>query len=150
MIIRALALAKGSTNVASTDVIGIRVGVDYASARELVAFQVGGTNVMSGFFANVGPYLPSGDGLAYIAASSAASGGVLLFKQEVPASGERLWIRRNSAAIATGVLTMTSIDSIYSPGGKFRTGYELNQIMFQAHRAGAESAMRLGQILFED
>lgn len=142
-------LVKGTTNVANSDTVGVRWGSDYASAREFATFATGGTNVCSALVNNLSKQWLRPENMDY-ALFGLSTSTTLLFMHwlddEQPAG--QIWLRRNSAQIASSVLSVTNLGEVLNSPGRNRTKEQMMTIFTAALCEGVRAGVKASDMTF--
>ena len=142
-------LVKGASNVANTDTIGVRWGADYASAREFATLTTGSTNVCTALVNNLSRQWLNPVNMDY-ALFGVTTSNTLMFMHwlddEQPAG--QIWVRRNSAQIATSVLSISNLGEVLTMPGKTRTREQMMSIFTTALCEGVKAGVTASDMTF--
>lgn len=150
MLIKAVAVGKGASNVTTTDVIGLRIGPTYAQSIEVMQLYPTSTNIMTllhnSFMGSTLDPL-SNRGLAYVSAGPTLTAGTFLLHLNDESMYESLWIRRNGAEMATTILTRAEYWLLNAPG-VMRTDEQVRTLMTRSFDAGSSAAFKIASSLY--
>lgn len=149
MRVLALAVAKGSSNAVSTDTYGVRVGEDYASAREILVLSATGTAILSTLRTYINAKIsPVNDGVGLLGHSSSTQ---LILVVTLPDSdmSSSIFLRRNGGIMPTTVLVTNQLGDIFGMPGKIRDSSAMNNMLLTAVAEGAKAGISAANLYLD-